>query len=471
MIQDLTSLKDNNISDKTNQIPDNQKIQNFLTNKNLILKRIFFKYKSIYLILITFLIIIFVFSIKVINNIKNRQELLPTPYMQITIQPTEVPLENINKVVLSHNYFAFNLLNKIANNNKNENILFSPISLSMVLDILYNGASENTKNEISQTMFYAEISEDEINQQNKFLNEVLNVGNNDIEIKLANSILARQGKDFNEKFMNINKDFYNIYINFADFSDNKTVDDINLWVKETTNNKIKGMLEPPIDNNTVMFLLNAFYFNALWKYEFDITKTTVDFFDLINGDRISVPFMFQERENFIYLENNQFQSIVLPYGKDSSYAMTVILPKIDINDLLQKLNGDYWNELQSQYAGRKGLLRMPGFRIEYEQMMNDVFIKLGIKEAFSNLTADFSRIRKENDLYISKIKHKTYIEVNEKGTEAAAASSIEIGLKTAIEINDQTPFDMVVNKPFLFLITENNTGSIIFIGQVFNPSG
>jgi serine protease inhibitor len=177
--------------------------------------------------------------------------------------------------------------------------------------------------------------------------------------------------------------------------------------------------------------------------------------------------MLQNRKDFLYFENKDFQAVNLPYGESKKLSMYVFLPKGDMSVFPGNLNLDNWSTWVKSFKEKEGTLELPRFKIEYATSLIDPLVKLGMTKAFSS-EADFSKIRSEKDIYISEVKHKTFIEVNEEGTEAAAVTSIGIAM-TALPLEAERPFYMTVNKPFFFAIADSDSGQILFTGFIYNP--
>ena len=252
-----------------------------------------------------------------------------------------------------------------------------------------------------------------------------------------------------------------------DFNKPEASDIINGWVNQKTNGKIEKIVDDVINPLTMMFLINAIYFKGTWTYEFDESQTQDDTFTLPDGSKKPCRMMTQESE-FQYFENEAFQAIDLPYG-DGDFRMTIFLPRREknVDSLIAELNQENWNRWINSFSKQELTLQLPKFTLEYEIKLNDVLKALGMEIAFSPSQADFTKMyRKEEvglNLYISEVKHKTYVEVNEEGTEAAAVTSVEMTLKAAGLL-------MRVDRPFIFAIRENHSGTILFIGKIVEPT-
>ena len=242
---------------------------------------------------------------------------------------------------------------------------------------------------------------------------------------------------------------------------------INQWVEEKTNGKIEEIVDSPLDPDLVTILINAIYFKGDWKYEFDESQTEDRTFYLKDGTTKDVPLMRLE-EKLAYMENEVLQAVSLPYGEENEMSMNVILPKenVDSEEFQTMLTYENWQKWTSEFQVKEGTLLLPKFQLEYEATLNDMLKKLGMTTAFAK-GANFGKMIQEADpLWISTVKQKTYLDVNEKGTEAAAATSVEIVTES---FNMDGPFRMEVNRPFVIAITENKSDTILFLGEINNP--
>jgi serpin B len=212
-----------------------------------------------------------------------------------------------------------------------------------------------------------------------------------------------------------------------------------------------------------MYLINAIYFKGTWTYQFDQNLTRDDLFELPDGSKSPCKLMYQ-KGTFRYFANNEVQVVDLPYG-DAGFSMTVVLPKAGtkIDDFVAQMTQQRWTEWTSTLSSEEGDLYLPKFKLEYEKRLNDVLKSMGMAIAFSPSLADFTRIDKRGQLFISEVKHKTFVQVDEEGTEAAAVTSVEIS---------RTSMGLVirVDRPFVFAIRENHSGTILFMGKIVEPT-
>lgn len=369
-------------------------------------------------------------------------------------------------IVRANNSFAFEFFNEVyAAEAVETNFMVSPVSLSLVLGMAYNGSEGSTKEAFEDVLNYNFFQED-VNSFNKELIEKLNSQEDGSVMDIANSLWVNETFPVYEDFVNLNKDYYFAEVANRDFSNHQTLDDINKWVSDKTNDKIPSIIQE-INSDAVLFLINALYFNAEWKYAFDADYTYEGSFYSDNGSVNVDKMMVTER--FSYLQNDLFSSVVLPYEKDK-FCMHILLPNggKTTDDVVAALNSDNWSSyLQAYDSTQEVTVELPKFKLEYENRLNDELIKMGLGVAFSSSEADFSRIS-DISTYISYVLQKTFIDVNESGTEAAAVTIIGIEV-TSIGDGELQPISFDVNKPFVYLIKENVTGSICFMGKVGAP--
>jgi serpin B len=371
------------------------------------------------------------------------------------------------EIVSANNELGFQLINKVEAD-ENGNTFISPTSLSMALSMVYNGAEGTTKEEIASVLQAGNVDLEEWNEKNASLFSALQREGDQMELHIANSIWLQDQYHFQQEFAQNTSDYYAAQQEEINFQSGEAAQRINDWVESATNDKITDMVEEPLNPDLVAILINAIYFKGEWKHEFDESNTEDRPFYLSDGSTEEVPLMSLQEE-LPYIENDHFQAVALPYGDEETMNMHVFLPKenADLEELRNELTNENWNGLTSQFQESKGTILLPKFELEYEIILNDTLKQLGMESAFNRSEADFSNmIEEEAPLWIDQVKQKTFIEVNEEGTEAAAATSIEMET-TSAPANE--PFYMEVNRPFFFTITDEETGSILFMGEISNP--
>lgn len=365
----------------------------------------------------------------------------------------------------SGNKFGLKLFREIVANEPDINIFISPLSVSMALGMTYNGAKGETKTAIQETLELHGLTLEEVNGSYKNLINILSNLDPKVLFEIANSIWYREGIAVKDEFLNLNQTYFNAEVEDLDFGDDASCDIINGWVDEKTHGKINEILKPPIDPLAIMFLINAIYFKGDWTIQFDPEDTKENSFQLMDGSSDKCNMMAMQ-DTLSYFENEIFQAIDLLYG-DGDYSMTVFLPKAengeDVNTLSARLTEDNLESWLGSFTEVEVLLYMPKFEVEYEIKLNDALKALGMEIAFTPGLADFTNIA-NMELYISQVRHKTYIKVDEEGTEAAAVTIVEIFTTSLPEFPT-----MNINHPFLFLIREHNSNSILFMGKITNP--
>jgi serine protease inhibitor len=375
--------------------------------------------------------------------------------------------DDYKKIIFSNNQLGFDLLAD-ARADKNGNIFISPTSLLMALSMVYNGANGVTKEEMAD-VFHAEgIEENQLNKANASLMSILHSDSKHSQLNVANSIWLNNHFHFQDVFAQNNRDYYNAKIQQMDLTSSKTLQIINNWVKKSTNGKITKIIgRADLDSNTVSILINAIYFKGDWMHEFDKKHTEKRTFHL--EDKTSkVMQMMTLTEKLSYLENEDFQAVTLPYTK-GKMSMIVFLPSegTSLEEFKKMLTNDNWEKWRSEFHEKEGTVQLPKFHLAYEAELSEVLKKLGMTTAFNENEANFTKMIKESrQVWISKIKQKTFINVNEEGSEAAAATLVKMKTKSAPLT---APFYMDINRPFFMAITDHKTGAILFMGAISNP--
>ncbi|MHC5756907.1 serpin family protein [Nostoc sp.] len=370
------------------------------------------------------------------------------------------------KIVESSNKFGFKLFSEVLKNDRGEkNIFISPSSVAIALAMTYNGASGSTQQAMAKTLELQGMNLPEINSSYAAaLKQLLDNSDAKVQLKIANSLWANQDVTFAPDFLKKKQDFYQAKVSNLNFKDVAASSIINNWVKENTNGKINKIVET-IEPNQVLFLINAIYFKGNWTNEFDKNQTAQYHFHITSGKR-KQHLMMSQNGDYRYYESEQFQAVSLPYDKDGKVSFYIFLPKQNSNlkEFYKNLNVENWEKWMTQFNKQKGFIRLPRFKTDYEVTLNDALKSLGMEEAFSN-KANFSGMGK--NFAISQVKHKTFVEVNEEGTEAAAATSVGIVATSLRE--EAEPFRMIVDRPFFCVIRDNQTGNVLFMGSIIEP--
>jgi serpin B len=387
----------------------------------------------------------------------------PVSFTQVPEEPSSVNTPE-DDIAASVNEFGLKLFQELCEEEKDSNVFISPLSVSMALTMVLNGAESETARAMASTLELAGLSRDRINESYEKLNDQLTTIDTAVVFKIANSIWYREEIAVEQSFLNVNQAFFDARISPGNFGDPGTADTINAWVGRNTKDKIPTIVEKPINPNLVMILINAIYFDGNWAHQFDKEYTHDDEFSLPDGSKTSCKMMSQEKR-FRYLESDSFQAVDLPYG-DGAFSMIIFLPKpgVRVDNFIGHFHKDSLEEWLGNLVMSNGTIYLPKFKLEYESNLSEILASLGMGIAFSG-GADFSGINKEGLLFISFVKHKTFIEVDEEGTEAAAVTSV--GMATSAGPSEG--FVMRMDRPFLLLIRENNSQAILFIGKIVEP--
>lgn len=366
-------------------------------------------------------------------------------------------------LVEGNSQFAFDIFKTLNREDTDKSIFISPLSISTALTMTYNGAESSTKEAMEKTLGFKDIDRDIVNEGYSNLLRFLQDVDEKLELNVANSIWIRQGQEIKEDFLSNNKSSFSTEIAALDFAKDSAVNTINKWIDDATKGKIAKMLEPPIDPDVIMYLINAIYFKGEWSKQFDPERTYDGTFKTFDGTEQAVK-MMSLKDKVDYTEGDDYKAVRLPYGQ-GKLAMYAILPNEDvsINDFIDSMELDKWNEIRNNMVDTADvLLQIPKFELEYGiKNLNSSLIELGMGEAFSE-DADFSGIRE--DVFISNVFHKAVIEVNEEGSEAAAATVIGIGLTSAII----DPITFIADRPFMFIIADETTGTMLFMGKLLS---
>jgi len=376
---------------------------------------------------------------------------------------TERKKESIKETVKGCNQFAWSMFDSM----EEENLFYSPYSIQMALSMLDNGADKQTKTELEQLLNIKNLS-----SRNQNLKKIMGeLKNQDTILNTANSIWyfkddkVRYHQDM-KKFLAPLSKYYNAEAFLADFKNEKTVDKINQWISRKTNQMIPKMLDD-LDPNTVMTLINAVYFEGYWKKSFDHDSTRPQTFYGTHKSN-SVDMMHGYDWNLKFYEEDGLCAVELPY-KNSRLSMQIVMQKDREKDSvwnqLKKMSGKEKENLSKQITDAKKVrineLALPKFQMNYTfDKLCDILKGMGMKDSFDRTAADFNKIAK--NLYVSDISHQAKIEVDEAGSRAAAATAIDC-VATCVPTD---PITFIVDHPFFYMIRDNQSGMILFIGYV-----
>jgi serpin B len=402
--------------------------------------------------------VLLLFTVTLMSCSKTDKE-LPTEPVPIDLTQAQVAL------IESGNSFAFDIFSKVLKSaGENENVMISPMSISYALSMTLNGANGDTRAAMLEALRLNGITVDAINNSYKNLTEALLSVDKRVLISIANSVWTENDFAVKQAFIDILTNYYDAESRSFDINDTSAPDKINEWIENKTNGLIKEMIDK-LDDNTVMLLINAIYFKGKWKSEFDESKTVEMPFYKTGINQVDVPMMKQETEFSVY-QGDGFILAEFPYGQ-GNFVMDVILPDSQdgLPNTLSSVSDANFTSWISQMSKRKTDVSFPRFKYGFKKKLKDVLSDMGMGIAFTD-AADFSNISEQYDLLINDVAHQSFIETNEEGTEAAAATVVEVGLTS------MPPASLVfkMDHPFLYIIRETTTNSIIFMGRVSDPS-
>jgi serine protease inhibitor len=367
------------------------------------------------------------------------------------------------RLVAANNRFGFELFNQLQLKDRGKNVFYSPLSVALALSMAYNGAAGETKEAMRRTLKTEGLSLDELNEANAALINSLRSSDPKVELAIANSLWARREVKFREDFLERNRRFFAAEVASLDFGAPSALTTINSWVTRNMKSKIPSIIDK-INPDDVMFLINAVYFKGQWENKFEKGLTKNEPFYPLSGPQKEVPMMSQSGD-YQYYRGDKFQAVRLYYGAKGA-SLDLFLPDNDssIDDLLKRLSFEQCGEWTGSFHKAEGDIKIPRFKMDYESSLKDPLKAMGMGVAFVGGKADFSGMRDQKDLYISEVKHKAVIEVNEEGTVAAAATSVGIKLVSAPQ-----KFTFVADHPFLMMIRDRRTDAILFMGVVVDP--
>jgi len=367
------------------------------------------------------------------------------------------------RVIESSNRFAFDLFREVNAGALAENVFLSPLSVSMALGMTMNGAEGRTFDEMRGMLGFDGMSRTDINAAYLGLLDLLLGLDRKVEMHVANSIWYRQGFPFETTFLDAVRGSFRAEVTSLDFGAPSSARRVNDWVSAATRGRIPDTLKEisPLD---VMYLINAVYFKGEWVQRFDPKETISAGFVGLGGRMIPVRMMNTEGR-FRYGGTAEYEAVDLPYG-NGAFTMTILLPHqgADVNEVVARMDERRWREVIDGLREAQITVAVPRFRIELEEVLNEPLQRLGMTSAFHPGGADFSRMSRSagRDLYVSRVIHRSFVEVNEQGTEAAAATKVTMRVVSL-------PPGIRVDRPFLFAIRERFSGTILFQGKVVDP--
>lgn len=365
--------------------------------------------------------------------------------------------------------FGFELLRKQSKAQPDTNICISPVSVEQVIAMLYNGAAGATQKQIAGALAVPRLNSDQITDANKHLIDVLsNVDPEKVQLNISNSLWVDSNIALSPQFAQKNSDAYRAKITTLDFQSPTAPTTINSWVNDSTKGKIPQIIDK-VPSDARMYVINAVYFKGSWQRPFNKDRTEPATFTLANGKTVQTPMMNQQG-SFKYFSNAALSGLSMPYGS-GRLEMVVLLPSSadGLPKLEKELDNTHWQKWTKALQESEVQVSLPTFTADYDATLNDSLKAIGLTDAFDPVKANFQSMLAPNSassekLYLSEVKHKTYIDVNEQGTEAAAATS---GQMTATAILRANTFN--ADHPFLYVVRDTQTGAIVFTGVLLNP--
>jgi serpin B len=370
-------------------------------------------------------------------------------------------------LVEADNRFAFKLFREV--NAREGNIFISPLSVGMALGMTYNGAAGTTRDAMQQTLELEGMTPQDVNEAYRSLIDLLRSLDPRVEFLIANSIWHDLGWTPLQEFVDLNRRYFDAQVAGLDFLDPGSSDVINAWVSDNTKGKIEEIVPKPIPRDVVMYLINAIYFKGDWTYQFEKDRTRDAQFRLADGSETTVRMMTHDGRVPLRVAFD-FQAGVtvadLPYG-GQRYSMTILMPSDPsaIEALVDELGQPQWSTWVAELDSTEMLVSLPKFTVGYELQLNDVLMALGMGPAFGvAVPCDFTNMfaARAGSICIGEVRHKTFVDVNEEGTEAAAVTSVSM-VRSA-------PPSVYVDRPFVFVIRERHSGAILFMGKMLDPS-
>ena len=380
------------------------------------------------------------------------------------------------KLVTANNDFGFRLLHSLLAQGDEDNVVISPLSVSLALGIVFNGAGGVTRDAMAHTLGISSLSDQQVNGESHQLLDSLAKADPAVQLQIANALWVRSGFALNPEFVERTREYFDATVRALDFAGDPqaSVKIINDWASDHTHGKIPGIIDR-LNPQTRLVVTDAVYFKGSWTHLFDKKLTRPRAFYLPGGTTVTTP-MMEQSGRYPYFETPDFQAVRLAYGH-GHFDVYLFLPRKSpsaqghgLSHFLASLDETNWNEWTNRMSGsNEGKIVLPKFELNYSRRLNQQLESMGMGVAFDPDHADLARIAAQSaKLWIDFVQHKTYIKVDEQGTEAAAVTAVGIGLMAVM--SDSRPFEMIVDHPFFFAITEHDSGSILFTGIVTNPA-
>ncbi|RKU22281.1 proteinase inhibitor I4 serpin [Candidatus Poribacteria bacterium] len=390
-----------------------------------------------------------------------------------TIDNNRDELDTVDpNLVRANTVFGFKLLNELRQSQQHNNTLLSPFSLSVALAMARNGAAGETERAIVSALQLQALAPESINANYVYLQRALQAPDSKVTLEIANALWAADDIEFDPGFLNRNNQFLDTEIATLDFTEPTNVDTINDSINTNTDGAIPSVVEA-IDPQTIACLISGIYFKGNWQEEFDTSLTRDEPFTLANGDKKQIP-MMRRTDWYPYYADDQFQAVSLPY-EDGQMSMYIFLPNpdTDLHTFLDRLSVENWEGWMSRFSQREVSLVMPTFKLQYSAELKNALERLAMGIAFDEDRADFSRMTASSvPVFISYLTHTAVVEVNEEGTEASTGSFVflDADVTTALAEESVPPIPFIVDRPFFLAIRDNQTGTVLFMGVVMEPT-
>ncbi len=381
-------------------------------------------------------------------------------------------IQSVQEVVRGNNDFALDLYEEVCHTHESENIFFSPYSISTALGLAYTGARGQTAVEMADVLHFT-LPVETINRAFHSLSETLSSGNligaesgDPFTLSISNGLWVQDGFTLLDEYIDEVTEYYSAAVKNLDFIDDPdhSRETINNWVAESTMDRIQNLIPPGVLNDeTRVVLTNAVYFKASWLKPFDERSTSDAPFVLTDGSTIEVP-MMNQTDHFRFVSTEGCSAVELDYAAGNA-SMLILLPDGDIEEFQQNFDADMLEMIRRRLSSVRASISMPKFEFSRSLQLSQMLKTLGMESAFAS-GADFSGFTGNPDLFISEVLHKAFVKVDEAGTEAAAATAVIMGLTAMPE----EPVEMNINRPFLFFILDRESGCIVFMGRIVDPS-
>ena len=375
-------------------------------------------------------------------------------------------------LIRANTMFGFKLLNELHQPQQDKNTLLSPFSLSVALAMARNGAGGATERAIIDALQLQALDPKLINVNYVYLQRALQAPDSKVTLEIANALWATEGIELDPGFLDRNNQFLDTEIATLDFTEPTNVSTINDSINANTDGAIPSVVDE-IDPQTIACLISGIYFKGSWQEEFDASLIRDEPFTLTNGSKKQIP-MMRRTDWYPYYAGDQFQAVSLPYENDQM-GMYIFLPNpgTDLNTFLDRLNIEDWEGWMSRFSSREVSLVMPTFKLQYSVELRAALEQLAMGIAFDEDRADFSRMTTSSvPVFISYLTHRAVVEVNEEGTEASTGSFVffDAVVPTTAAAESVPPIPFIVNRPFFLAIRDNQTGTVLFMGVVMDPT-